>query len=291
MAFEILNNAQVTPPRLHALVRLVPVVRQPTRADLFNLLQPLRALPKQENQIAVDGVFAAARSCGLLSEDAENIVRLNVSPESIDTLISFRRHMQLKLLGITDDGDDNFLLNIYSAWYAAQDDRVFKFSQKDFELRFNEALFAESDTRRFNTTKLRGWQNWARFLGHGWWLEQGSKSLLVPNAQGRIEPKLNHLLPEGQSAVRVGDFMEQLGEQCPELDGGTLFQRCAQVSHTTAVFGNRLSLMLSNALRTLDTIGVIQLMLQADAPVKWQLYPAVGHKHQLISHIRLARTA
>jgi hypothetical protein len=199
--------------------------------------------------------------------------------------------MQQSLLGITDDGEDNYLLNIYSAWYAAQDDRVFKFEQKDFEVRFNDALFPDAEERRFNTTKLRGWRLWAAFLGHGWVLEQGGKSLLVPDARTRVEALLPNLLPEGQSVVRFSDFMEQLGELCPEVDGGRLFRNCAQVSKTSELFGNRLSLMLSNALRVLDGVGAIRLTLQADAPIKWQLYPAAGHAHQQISHVQLGRAA
>jgi hypothetical protein len=273
------------------MVRLIPLLRQPSRKDLFDALQPVDALPKLANQEAASGVFTAARSCGLLTEDADGGVRLQVSSDAVETLAGFRRHMQQSLLGITDDGEDNYLLNIYCAWYAAQDDRVFKFDQKDFEVRFNEALFPDSEARRFNTTKLRGWLVWAAFLGHGWPLAPGGKTLLVPDARTRVEPLLSRLLPEGQSAVRMGDFMEQLGERCPELDGGTLFKRCAQVSRTSELFGNRMSLMLSNALRVLDTAGSIRLMLQADAPVKWQLYPAAGHRHQQISHIQLGRAA
>ncbi len=291
MAFEILNNAQVTPPRLHAMVRLIPLLRQPHRKDLFDALQPVDALPKLNNQESASGVFTAAKSCGLLVEEASGEVRLQVPADTIETLAAFRRHMQQSLLGVIDDNQDNYLLNIYSAWYAAQDDRVFKFEQKDFEIHFNDALYPDSEPRKFNTTKLRGWQIWAGFLGHGWPLVLSDKMVLVPDARTRLEPLLNRLLPEGQSVVRMGDFMEQLAECCPELDGGQLFQRCAQVSRTSELFGNRLSLMLSNALRVLDTAESIRLTLQADAPVKWQLYPAAGHRHQLISHIQRGRVA
>lgn len=291
MAYEILNHLQVTPPRLHSMVRLTSQLRQPSRKDIFNTLQPVEALPKLTNQEAATNVFAAARNCRLLAEDAEGIVRLQVAPEAVETLAAFRRYMQGALLHVTDDGEDNFLLNLYSAWYAAQDDRVFKFEQKDFELRFNEALFPDADERRFNTTKLRGWRAWAAFLGHGWLLDQSARTVLVPDARMRIEPLLGRLLPEQQSTVRLGEFMEQLGEYCPELDGGTLFRRCAQVSRTSDIFGNRLSLMLSNALRGLDTAGLLRLTLQADTPIKWRLYPAVGHTHQQVSHIQLGRVA
>lgn len=292
MAFEIINNSQVTPPRLYAMVRLVPLLRQPNRKSLFDMLQPKEALPKLDNQEASTGVFTAARSCNMLVEDPDGVVRLLVPADAVQSLTAFRRHSQQSLLGVTDDGEANYLLNIYSAWYAAQDDRVFKFEQKDFESRFNEALFPDAEERRFNTIKLRGWQVWASFLGHGWPLAQsGGRSVMVPDARTRVEPLLSRLLPEGQSAVRMSDFMERLSDCCPELDGGTLFRRCAQVSRTSDVFGNRLSLMLSNALRLLDSTGFIRLTLQADAPIKWQLYPAAGHTHQQVSHIQFGRVA
>ncbi len=291
MAFEILNNTQVTPPRLHAMARLVPLLREPSRKNLFDMLQPVDALPKLANQEAAEGVFAAAKSCGLVDESADGVVRLLVPRDAIDTLAAFRQHMQQSLLGITDDGEDNYLLNMYSAWYAVQDDRVFKFEQKDFEVRFNDELFPDLEERRFNTTKLRGWRVWAAFLGHGWLFVQGLKTLVIPDARTRVEPLLSRLLPEGQSAVRMGDFMEQLVEHCPELDGGALFRRCAQVSRTSDPLGSRLSLMLSNALRVLDAADAIRLTLQADAPIKWQLYPAAGHKHIQVSHIQLGRAA
>ncbi len=166
MAFEILNNALVTPPRLHAMIRLVstvsepprPMIPEPTRADLFNLLQPTDALPKLSNQEAALGVFTAARHCGLLSEDANDVVKLQVPKDSVESLAAFRRHMQRAILCVTDDTADNYLLNIYSAWYAVQDDRVFKFESKDFEVRFNDELFPDSEARQFNTTKMRGWR-------------------------------------------------------------------------------------------------------------------------------------
>jgi len=291
MAFEILNNAQVTPPRLHAMVRLVPQLRDPSRQDLCDLLQPSAALPQLENQEAASGVFTAARSCGLVTEDVGGAIRLLVPAEAVETLAAFRRHLQGALLGITDDAADNYLLNIYTAWYAVQDDRVFKFELKDFEVRFNSEVFPEAESRQFNITKLRGWRLWAAFLGLGWSMKFGNRELIVPDARDRIQPLLGRLLPERESMVRFGDFMEQLAEHCPELDGGSLFMRCLQMSRGANHHDSRLSLMLSTALRVLHEAGEIVLTSQADAPTKWQLYPAVGHRFAQISHIHRGRAA
>lgn len=290
MAFEILNHAQVTPPRLYAMVRLVPLLRDPSRKELFDLVQPTTALPRLENQNAASNVFAAARSCGLLVENEEGVVRLLVPAEAVETLAAFRRYMQDRLLGITDDNADNYLLNIYTAWYAAQDDRVFKLDPKDFEVLFNSEMFPESEARHFNTTKIRGWRIWAAFLGVGWPMSFGSRDLVVPDARNRLEPLLGRLLPAGESTIVFSSFMEQLAEHCPELDGGSLFRRCVQASRPDQL-GNGLSLMLSNALRVLHQADKIHLSLQPDAPTKWMLYPAVGHSLGLVSHIQCGRAA
>lgn len=291
MAFEILNNSTVTPPRLHAMVRLVSRVKAPERQDLYDLLQPKEALPKLDSQEAVKGVYTAARSCGLLAEDEAKVVALQVDPRTVESLGDFRRHMQRALLGVTDDSADNYLLNIYSAWYAVQDDRVFQFAIKDFETRFNSEVFPGAEGRHFNPTKLNGWRDWAVFLGLGWPMRFGAREIIVPDAHERIEPLLGALLPDGEEPVLFGAFMDQLAEYCPELDGGVLFNRCWQASRGSEQRGNRLSLMLSNGLRVLHEAGAIQLGLVPDAAVKWGLYPAVGHPIAQVSNIRRGRAA
>lgn len=290
MAFEILNNSQVTPARLHAMVRLTSRITAPNREKLYDLLQPEDALGLN-NQEAARGVFTAARNCGLLEENEQKIVKLQVDPGRIETLEDFRRHMQRILLGITDDNADNYLLNIYSAWYAVQDERIFQYDNKALETHFNEQIFPHAEERAFNTTKLNGWRDWAVFLGLGWNLRLGSRTIVVPDAYDRLKPLLDQLLPEPNQPVLFGMFMDQLAELCPELDGGLLFNRCWQASRGSEVRGNQLSLMLSSALRGLHEHGEIELSLVADAASKWQLYPALGHQFAQVSHIQRRRAA
>ncbi len=290
MAFEILNNSQVTPPRMHALVRLTSRLKAPVRQSLYDLLQPTFALPKLENQEAAKGVFTAARSCGLLTENDAKTVVLQVEAAAVEHLGAFRRHMQQVLFGITDDSADNYLLNMYSAWYAVQNDRVFQFALKDFETRFNSEIFPEAEGRHFNTTKLNGWRDWAVFLGLGWNLRLSGRELVVPDAHERLAPLLDQLLPEGERPILFGSFMDRLAEDCPELDGGMLFTRCWQASRGAESPGSQLSLMLSSGLRVLHEAEVIELSLVGDAATKWQLYPALGRPTQ-VSHIRRSRAA
>jgi hypothetical protein len=88
-----------------------------------------------------------------------------------------------------------------------------------------------------------------------------------------------------QTGLTFAQFMERLAHICPELDGGHLFKYCWQASRGGEERGNRLSLMLSTALRTLDGLGHLRLLSQADASENWRLYPAEGSRHQQVTHI------
>lgn len=285
MGFEILNSADITPHRLHALLRLVSRLRSPSREDILNLLQP-RSLPAVKNQTAAANVYAAARSCNLIAESADNVVVLTLPSELIERAEDYRRHMQNILLGITEEDADNHLLNIYTAWYAVQDERVFRIDRKQFETEFNREIYPQAEIRPFNETKLTGWRLWAAFLGCGWPMPFGNSELLIPDAHDRLLPLLDKFLPEDKHDIPFGDFMVTLAEFCPELDGGVLFERCWRASRGGVDRGNTLSLMLSTALRTLHDRKQIELVLRPDALEKWHLFAASGHELGSLSHIR-----
>lgn len=294
MAYEILNNAQVTPRRLHALLRLAAREARATRQDLLDLLQPGALLSdgSEAKQSASKAVFNAAVSCGLIAPPAGNSepVRLLVGREEIESPESFRACMQRTLLGVRDESRPNYLLNLYAAWYAAQNERVLRFTPQDFETNFNQELHADAEERVFNKTKLSGWEQWAAFVGWGWFLKTSpARSVLVPDAHRRVAGALPTVFAaDGRGkALEFGVFARRLGEHCPELDGGLLFERCWRGSRGAEPRGNRLSLMLSTALRVLHDTGHIELERRADATDIWQLFPAEGHGLKQATHIRL----
>ena len=303
MAYEIINAAQVTPHRLHAFVRLVVRLQDPPRQQLLDLLQPAALLegtspdetdigPDREKQSAAGEVYRAAFNCQLIceSDDRTRTVTLVGDPSGVESLESFRARMQKALFGVTDENVPNYLLNLYTAWYAAQNERVFNFGVTDFATRFNREMYPGRDGQAFNTTKLNGWQDWAAFLGFGWRIRPTSgnrRELLVPDATDRIRPLLPELLPQRAQVVLYRVFAEALAQCCPELDNGALFKLCWVASHPGEVQGNAISLMLSTALRTLHQSGAIELRREADATELWHLYPAPGYSLPgQITHIR-----
>lgn len=284
MGSEIINTAQVTPHRLHSVVRLLGHLGETSRQDLANLLQPPELT---DNQDAVRVVLSAGLSLGLWREQ-DGKIGLATAPESILALPAFRIYLQRKLLAVTDPDEDNYLLGVFAAWYAVQGADIVDFGNKGgYAADFNQRIFPDQESRAMNTTKINAWEVWAAFLGWGWYAPVRGRSddLLIPDASGRLKPLLADLLSPGTRAVPFGTFAARLSALCPELDGGELFEKCWKAMRGSEVRGNRMSLMLSTALRSLHDDGSIRLERQADATESWLLFQAEGHALSVVTHI------
>lgn len=287
MAYELLNSAQVTPPRLHAMIRLILRLQSPTRKDVIDLLQPSVLIADQS---AAKNIYIAAVNCDIITEAPDKTLLLNGDAAQLESMQGFQLYMQQRILGVTESYVPNYLFNLYSAWYIVQNERVLHFVDKDFETGFNEELFQDDELRTFNMTKFNGWRTWAAFLGLGWPIKpglSGRREILVPCASNRLKGVLTQLLPTDGQAIKFSFFAERLATLCPELDGGSLFIQCWEASRGREVRGNQLSLALSTGLRQLSERGEIELIRQADATDVWQLFPAQGQLLKQVTHIRL----
>jgi hypothetical protein len=269
------------------MVRLVSRLQAPTRKDVFDMIQPPVLV---SNQLSVENVYDAAVNCNIIYEAPDKRLVLNDEAAQLESMQGFQLYMQKRVLGVIEPYRPNYLFNLYSAWYIAQNERVFQFVDKDFETRFNEELFQDAESRTFNMTKFNGWRTWAAFLGLGWLIKPGlggRSEILAPCASNRLKGVLDQLLTEDEQVIKFGLFAERLAELCPELDGGSLFTYCWEARRGGERRGNNLSLALSTGLRQLGDSGEIELIRQADATDIWQLYPAGGQLLKQVTHIRL----
>jgi hypothetical protein len=284
---EIINDACVEWRRLWALVRLVAELGTPTRQEIFNLLQPQVLIEKSVSTTARI-TYRIAIDTGLIRENEDKTVSLGVASEKLANEAAFQDCMRGIILGVTERHQSNYLFNLFSAWYAVQDTRVFHdLAEQKYFPQFNaDMAFSQEtdDSRLFNDTKLNGWRKWAIFLGLGWSMKINGREIVVPDATRRLRSALPALFQDG-TQMPLEPFIERLGRVCPELDGGKLFTYCWQASRGSEVQGNRLSLMLSTGLRTLDRLQAIRLEYRADALSIWQLYPAQGSMYQQLTHI------
>lgn len=279
---EITNVAQAERHRIQALVKLVGDLKESAKEDLFHLLQPWEQ-PSLKAP-AVSATFDVARDSKLVSVDEEGVVRASVDPYHTEDTSAFQKQMVHAFLGVTDEEQSHYRFNLFSAWYAVQNEKVFLVKDGRYDIAFNDQVFPNELQRQFNDTKLPPWRRWAAFLGLGWIMKQGPTSVLVPDATRRLQPLLPEIFGERRELV-FSQFMEYLALLCPELDGGELYKLCWQASRGGEIKGNSLSLMLSTALRSLDSLKQIRLIDQADALDTWQLYPAQGHPQNRVTHI------
>jgi hypothetical protein len=286
---EIINDSRVEWRRLWALVRLVAELGTTTKEELIDLLQPQVLVEKSASSTSAI-TYRVAKDAGLIQEheDKNKTVSLGVAPEKVTSEVAFQNCMRDIMLGVTERHQSNYRFNLFSAWYAVQDTRVFHdlaeqeyFPQFSADMAFSQET---NDPRFFDKEKLNGWRKWATFLGLGWPMKIGRREIVVPDATRRLRSALPTLFQEN-THMALGQFIESLGRYCPELDGGKLFTYCWQASRGSEIQGNRLSLMLSTALRTLDKLKIIRLEYRADALSIWQLYPAQGSVYQQLTHI------
>ncbi len=268
MAYEIINNAQINPQRLYALLRVVIANPGIEEDKIYSLLQPK---PLNNNQKAAEVLLDSAVKTELIYGDIHKRYKSKILSEEIETYAMFRALMQKRLLGVVDDNSDNYLLNLFIAWCAVKNAEILSKSSSlsDMAVDFNKTLFPESEIRALNTTKLGGIDDWMIFLGHGWKL---NNYFLMPDASIRLESLLADLLPSPEE-IPLAEFMNKLSDQCPELDRGILFEKCWQAVYGNKPHSNQLSLMLSTGLRSLQKKQKIRLIYLPDARDTWMLYP------------------
>jgi len=304
-----LLTGEVSPHRVHALLRLVRRLRNPQREDLLDLLQPSALLSNQRASMAI---YRVAKRYDLIVEQADKRVAIQPdidSADKIESVAAFRAIMQKRLLAVTEEHENSYQLNLLAAWYAVQNERLFHYKKKDeISVQFNADMYPRSDTesrtrgRGFNPDDLNGWLRWASFLGWGLVVTVGKgkgKEKLLPDAHIRLQAVLPELLSATDGRIPFAIFAHRLAERCPELDGGVLFEKCWQASRSAENRGNRLSLMLSTGLRVLheagqtcpesskDQVRSIELTRQGDATDIWRLYPAQAHPLNEITHIQI----
>ena len=286
--YEIMNNGQVTPQRLHTLLRLVARKSKSSREDLLTLLQPPEL---RENTSAAETVFVAAVNTRLIVHDTSEGVTLapGIKRLQIETTDAFRALMQERACGISDPDENNYLLNQVVAWYAVQTPEVYRLHKRDLAAKFNAELYpheldADADNgRAINETKLTRWTTWVTFLGWG----VSAADVLWPIAHGRLLPLL---APLRGRKLPIADFMDWLGAACPEMDGGILFEQCWQASRPSQPRGQQLSLMVSTALGTLHSLKKVRLEYSADAQSRWQIYPSTDYPHGNVTYITMMET-
>src|SRR5688572_10205679 len=117
----IFNNNQVSPQRLHVVVKLVVLAPEVSYEMLLKAIQPFT-----DNQAAARAVVAMARSIGLIQQvpDSDNHYSSKLPLADVENRENFRQLLVHLLLNPTDERDPQFLLSLCAAWYASQNGAI-----------------------------------------------------------------------------------------------------------------------------------------------------------------------
>jgi hypothetical protein len=166
-------------------------------------------------------------------------------------------------------------LDAYS-WLAAESDRqrglgwIYDLGREQFADDANAALVGEDDDGRLmNTTKVVAWRRWLAFIGLGVPIPIPN-TVDFPTPTARLARELERAGISPGTVMPAEQFLTLLAGRMPYLDRGRLFaQACQRIGHRPS--GQRLSPLLSVALRDLHDDGILRLTLSGDASTHIQL--------------------
>lgn len=260
------TDQQATPARVEILIDLARESRNLTAASAARLLQPEPLTEGKEPQ-AAKATLKATKELGLLEEDDDS-GRLSLPfkvRKAGDARATVLAALDERVLG-TLDVEPYFAL-FYAFVLGLGKGAYVKRDRDAWAADFNRQVFPGiPQSNPFNKDKATGLDRWLGYAGLGWYDPSG-------NFQANPYERLHRALPAifGKEKKTTSErFMQRLGEECPELDGGVYF---LQANPTYDRAEKRCTLGLSHALIELDMDKVIRLHRPADS-TSWSIKEA-----------------
>jgi hypothetical protein len=279
---SILSSPMGKPHRVVALVRLLRAAGShlPQR-DVERWLAPalrtkmldrdeLTVLVPNEAQITgASQTIGAARSLGLIFDHESG---LTLTPDVPDAPHQIAAWTHARLASVADEHPDAIVFRVY-AWFVVEVERRQGYAgltrsgkelANDIEATLNPERRGD-EPRQFNPTKLTPWREWMAFAGLGM-----DTMPSLPSFMPAAAPALRALLVElGRKRgfgveIDAGEAIDALAVQAPYIDRGRLFDKVAKLA-SHHVDRGKLSIVVSDALRSLHEDGVIELKTIGDA--------------------------
>jgi hypothetical protein len=251
------------PSRLEVLLNVLHLMRE-RKADkeaITRLLQPDGLPDLGDKSAQAEAHLFAAEELQLIRKDEHDNFRL-----------AYRVRGEHPVREIVIDAFDSIVLQSaevepwaarFYAYLTVQGQSAISTSQDaaaELAMRFHESLpDTIARTNPVNATKFSRYLRWYAHCGLGWF-DPGEA--FVPDPTPRLTRALPRIFSD-DARLDAADFMSRLAAQCPELDGGTLFNDIASGRYNTA---DRIcTAALASALRNLHDEKVICLHCPEDS--------------------------
>jgi len=223
------TDQPTTPTRVETLLDLLRQLSSSKidRAKIIRLLQP-QALPGvKEGTERVQAVqtLKASIELGLVTTDDDGRIRTTFKRKDLRTTRNIVIDaLDERVLGGSTEPEPYFAL-FYSYLLSLGKEGVQKKSGDDWAFEFERDVFdGQRQPNPFNSDKCAGLIGWFRYAGLGW---HDTEDVFQPNPFERLLRRLPAIF-DGQKKLSGEEFIDRLGQACPELDGGEVFRRAAR---------------------------------------------------------------
>jgi hypothetical protein len=217
------TDQPATPTRIETLVDLVRNLgpEKLTIDSLRRTISPDGLPDLKQNSDQARQTIQAAQDLGLFSSDAQGNVRLNVDTGDRASREILLEAFDKKVLAETDL--EPWFAHFYAYLLGHELGSAGPGKDGDrWEREFNrDVLKDKAVPNRFNKTKYDGMRRWMRYAGLGW---HDSNDVFQPNPYERVRRSLKTIFGI-ETRIDSDTFIKNLGDVCPELDGGKLFRQ------------------------------------------------------------------
>lgn len=249
-----------TSNRLETLAKILTAKHMPTLDDVtLNYLLAPTSLPDFESSQSKN-IISAGKEIGLISyvENSKTIKKLSSNGKTAKEILI--EYLDTKVLSEIDI--EPYFAKFYS-YALLRQIPLTNNSEANVELaeRARADVVGFEGNNRFNDTKLGKYLPWYFYLG----LTQISKKSNPISSEtypyDRIKRKLKDIF-NSKKSLPIDEFMEVLGDNCPELDCGKIF--CSVNSNQNNI-DRSITLGVSNVLIELHMNGHIKLDCPLDS--------------------------
>ena len=249
-----------TSNRLETLAKILTAKNMPVLDETtLNYLLAPTSLPEFEGSHSKN-IISAGREIGLIQyvENTKKVKKLSPNGKNAkEFLLEYLDHSVL-----SDVIVEPYFARFYS-YALAREILLTNNAEAIAELteRAREEIPGFRGNNRFNDVKLRSYLSWYSYVGLTQVTKKSNPVTSETYPYERIKRKLKDIFKTSKK-LAADDFMERLGNNCPELDGGKIF--CSVNSNHTSV-ARTITLGVSNALIELHMNGQIVLDCPLDS--------------------------
>jgi hypothetical protein len=266
-AMKLYTDIYATPSRIQGLLRLVAKVG-PSTQEASSLMEIALDRPGAEGKAM--SLINAAKEANLIGEDPKGVLALKFEMSDDHWNVPNYGEVLVKIidryvLTPTINGSENRLATL-AAWFMKQSPSTVPQGQTAIKSALTKHGFPPSELGLANDACVDMLIYWLKYLGFAWQYEARKCEGLVPDPTAFLTRHIDELLPIDVE-TKVNEFRNKVGEICPILDGGTVFEEVSRRMHLNGVPempNDQLSPSLSLALRRLKRSKAIDFYCPDD---------------------------